>query len=560
MISAAHKNLLDQLVSGVNREELLWITGYLNGLVAAQPHNEGTAKQTGKVTVIYGTETGNAKRLALQFTAAAKKRSLAVKCIAADQYHSAQWAKDEVVLVVISTQGEGEPPLAAKAWYDQLMASSESLSHLRFSVLALGDSSYPMFCKTGVDVQTKLLALGAQELTALQTCDVDVDLPAAQWTEKVLAALDGVKPASKTAIAAPGIKQGRVILEGKIKVNVNLHDKGSDQQTYHIELETAEELDYEPGDSIAIVPSNKPEVVQSILQYTKLQGSTLIKTPKWEGAVEELLTHRLNICYLLGSSVKKYAEITGHNIPDQRMDLVDLVRRYPVKDAEHFRQFVETLHAIAPRLYSIASSASVTPQEVHLTVSRRRFTKEDAQHFGLCSSFLGDLPVGTKINFYIHRNKQFRLPASDKDIIMVGPGTGIATFRAFLAERDHQSAPGRNWLFFGEKDFVRDFLYQNEVQQYVQTGVLQKVNLSFQMNHPKKAWVEDDLRAQGADVFAWLEQGAYFYVSGLKEQLTAQVDQALAEIVQIHGGKTEDEARSYIDRLKKDNRLHKDVY
>lgn len=555
MIRPETKQLLDELIRVSSPEEKLWINGYLNGLLS-----QSVQAPLKKLTVLYGTETGNAKRVAVQFTAAAKKKQIPVKLVDAAQYDAEALLKEDHVLVIISTQGEGEPPVTAKKFYDGLMQSAADLSGLRFAVFALGDSAYPLFCKTGADVDTKLAALGAKRLLPLQTCDVDIEQPALTWTEAVLKAIQPGQTVAPEAKPAVPQKTSRAIIEGKIKVSVNLHDKGSDQQTYHIEIATNEALDYEPGDSIAIVPSNRDEVVAEILALTKAPADQHIKTAKFEGTLKELLTHKLNICYLLGSSVKKYGEITGQLLPDTRMDLIDLLRKYPVSSAAQFVTFVETLHPIAPRLYSIASTASVTPQEVHLTVSRRRFVKEDEQHFGLCSSFLGDLPLGSVIHFYIHRNKHFRLPASDKDIIMVGPGTGIASFRAFLAERDHQAAPGKNWLFFGEKDFVRDFLYQNEVQQYVQTGVLHKINLAFERNHPKTARVEDDLRAQGPELYQWLEKGAYFYLSGLKEPLNAQVDQALQEIVQQYGRKTAEEAKAYIDALKKDNRYHKDVY
>lgn len=557
MIRPATKQLLDELLKVSTPEEKLWINGYLNGLLS-QP--VPTSVQLKKLTVLYGTETGNAKRVALQFTAAAKKKQIPVKLVDAAQYDVSSLSNEDHVLVIISTQGEGEPPVTAKKFYDGLMESAADLSSLRFAVFALGDSAYPMFCKTGADVDTKLAQLGAQRIQPLQTCDVDIEQPAATWTNAILDTFQHSPNAVTATKPALPQKLSREIIEGKIKVSVNLHDKGSDQQTYHIEIATDDALNYEPGDSIAIVPSNKKEVVAEILTLTKVPADQHIKTAKFEGRLEDLLTQNLNICYLLASSIKKYGEITGQQLPDSRMDLIDLLRRYPVTSAEQFMKFVETLHPIAPRLYSIASSPSVSPKEVHLTVSRRRFIKEDEQHFGLCSSFLGDLPIGSPVHFYIHRNKHFRLPASEKDIIMVGPGTGIASFRAFLAERDHQAAPGKNWLFFGEKDFVRDFLYQNEVQQYVQTGVLHKVNLAFERNHPKTARVEDDLRAQGPEVYQWLEQGAYFYLSGLKEPLNAQVDQALQDIVQNYGRKTAEEAKAYIETLRKENRYHKDVY
>lgn len=557
MIQPSTRQLLDELVRMAGKEELLWVTGYLNGLLAGTTPAAPTTK---KITVLYGTETGNAKKLALQFTAAAKKRSLPVQCVSAEQYEVSKLLKEEVLLVVISTQGEGEPPLAARKFYDALMRSTDKLDQLQFSVLALGDSSYPLFCKTGIDVDDQLSRLGAHRIVPLQTCDVDVEVPAAAWTNQVLDLFQAATAPAAQPGSTPVKKAGRTILEGRIRVNINLHDQGSTQQTYHLEIETAEDLDHEPGDSIAIVPSNRPEVVAEILALAGAPADHPVRTPKFEGQLGELLTNKLNICYLLSSSVKKYAEITEQVIPDTRMDLVDLLRRYPVREASQFLSFVESLHPIAPRLYSIASTASTHPREVHLTVSRRRFVKEDAQHFGLCSSFLGDLPVGSVIHFYIHRNKQFRLPAAEKDIIMIGPGTGIASFRAFLAERDHQAAPGKNWLFFGEKDFTKDFLYQTEVQQYVQTGVLQKLNLAFEQNHPKKARVEDDLKAQGQELYAWLEQGASLYLSGLKDQLNAQVDEALQEILQLHGRKSPEQAKAYLEQLKKESRYHKDLY
>jgi sulfite reductase (NADPH) flavoprotein alpha-component len=557
MIRPSTKQLLDELLKVSTPEEKLWINGFMNGLLLQPLTAESVLK---KLTVLYGTETGNAKRVALQFTAAAKKKQIPVKLVDAAQYDVSALSKEDHLLVIISTQGEGEPPATAKKFYDDLMQSTVDLSSLHFAVFALGDSAYPLFCKTGADVDTKLAQLGAQRILPLQTCDVDIEQPSADWTNAVLNKLHPSPAAATAAKPAVAQKSSREIIEGRIKVSVNLHDKGSDQQTYHIEIATDGALDYEPGDSIAIVPSNKKEVVAEILALAKTPADQHVKTAKFEGQLEDLLTHKLNICYLLGSSIKKYGEISGRQLPDTRMDLIDLLRKYPAVSAEQFIKFAETLNPIAPRLYSIASTASVTPNEVHLTVSRRRFVKEDEQHFGLCSSFLGDLPLGSVIHFYIHRNKHFRLPASDKDIIMVGPGTGIASFRAFLAERDHQAAPGKNWLFFGEKDFVRDFLYQNEVQQYVQTGVLHKVNLAFERNHPKTSRVEDDLRAQGPEVFQWLEKGAYFYLSGLKEPLNAQVDQALQEIVQHYGQKTAEEAKAYIETMKKENRYHKDVY
>jgi sulfite reductase (NADPH) flavoprotein alpha-component len=281
---------------------------------------------------------------------------------------------------------------------------------------------------------------------------------------------------------------------------------------------------------------------------------------KAEGTLRELLSHKLNICYLLGNTVKKYASLTGHEIPDMRMDLVDLLKIYPLKEDVHFSEVLALLHPIAPRLYSVSSSVKVEPREVHITVSHNGFLKEDEQHYGLCSSFLGDLPVDSKISFYIHRNRSFKLPEGGKDIIMVGPGTGIAPFRSFLQERDMEGAQGRNWLFFGERNFVSDFFYQTEIQQYHATGLLQQVNLAFSRDSEQKLYVQHRMAEQGKEVFKWLEDGAYFYVSGSKVPMSQQVEETLINIVSEHGGKTETEAKAYLDNLKKEGRYQKDVY
>jgi sulfite reductase (NADPH) flavoprotein alpha-component len=348
--------------------------------------------------------------------------------------------------------------------------------------------------------------------------------------------------------------------DGTITASVNLNDLGSTRCTWHIEISTEEDMDYEAGDSIAIIPSNRVEVVDRIIELASIDGDQKVVLAKAEGTVKDLLLNKMNICYLLGNTIKKYAALTDHEIPDMRMDLVDLLRIYPLKQGIHFSEVLALLHPIAPRLYSVSSSAKVEPREVHITVSHNRFMKEDEQHYGLCSSFLGDLPVNSKISFYIHRNRSFKLPAAEKDIIMVGPGTGIAPFRSFLQERDVEGATGRNWLFFGERNFTTDFFYQTEIQQYHATGLLQQVNLAFSRDSAHKLYVQHRMAEQGENLFNWLENGAYFYVSGSKTPMSHEVEETLVNIVREHGHKTEAEAKAYLDNLKKEGRYQKDVY
>jgi sulfite reductase (NADPH) flavoprotein alpha-component len=571
MIPEAKLNILQELIKTSSKEEIIWINGYISGLVSSNGHSAVEGKKAvKKISIVYGTETGNSKKLALDFASAGKKNSFAVKCTGLDQYRPEDLTREEYLFIIISTHGEGEPPETARKFYDFLHTTESKCQGLKYSVLALGDSSYPLFCKTGEDVDQQLQRLGATRIIPVQNCDVDYEAPAAAWFQKVFETLNAQSAATEQGLN--GMNSGKQIqnteskkhtkkhYDGIITRSVNLNDKGSSRRTWHIEIRTEEDMDYEAGDSIAIVPSNRPEVVDRIIELAQVDGEHTIVLAKAEGTIRELLTAKLNICYLMGSTVKKYAVLTGQDIPDIRMDLVDLLKIYPLKNDIHFSEVLALLHPIAPRLYSVSSSAKVEPREVHITVSHNRFIKEDEQHYGLCSSFLGDLPVDSRISFYIHRNRSFKLPAAEKDIIMVGPGTGIAPFRSFLQERDFEAASGRNWLFFGERNFTTDFFYQTEIQQYHATGTLNKVNLAFSRDGENKVYVQHKMAEHGKELYHWLEAGAHFYVSGSKHPMSQEVEDTLLYIVREYGGKSEPDAKAYLENLKKEGRYQKDVY
>jgi len=259
--------------------------------------------------------------------------------------------------------------------------------------------------------------------------------------------------------------------------------------------------------------------------------------------------------------VKKYAAIIQQEVPDTRMDLVDLLRIYPVKDAAQFEAIVKILLPISPRLYSVSSSpAAHGESEVHITVARNQFLEEDAQRFGLCSEFLGDQPVGSAITFYVHKDKNFKLPASDKDVIMIGPGTGVAPFRAFLAERDATGAQGRNWFFFGEQHFTTDFLYQTEIQNYVQTGVLSKIDLAFSRDQQEKVYVQHRMKQNATELYTWIDSGASVFISGTKDPMSKDVENTLLQIIEEQGQESKEGAKKYLEQLKKEGRFEKDVY
>ena len=574
MLAEERLKQLQELINTSTKDELIWINGYLSGLVkegngnghvVASVNGNGHAVTTAvkKITLAFGTETGNAKKLATQLAAIAKKKGVSAKLTDLSQYRVADLAKEDYFFVVISTQGEGEPPIPAKKFYDYIHENELVLANMKYSVLALGDTSYPMFCKTGEDVDARFEKLGGKRVVDLQRCDVDYEEDALAWFEKVVATVeakeaiahvDGPKP----AIATKANK--KKYYNGTILANVNLNDRGSNKQTYHIEIATEEAIEYVPGDAIGIFPKNRFDVVEKIIAITGVDANAEVVTSKSTASVRELLTNNLNICHLLTSAVKKYAAIIQQEIPDTRMDLVDLLRIYPVKNAEQFIEVVKILSPIAPRLYSIASAPAVQESEVHIIVAKNRFLAQDEQKFGLCSDFLGDQPNGTPISFYVHKNRAFRLPSPEKDIIMIGPGTGIAPMRSFLIERDATGASGRNWLFFGEQHFITDFLYQTEIQNYVETGVLNNLSLAFSRDQQEKIYVQHRMLEKAAELYQWINGGAFIYISGTKDPMGKDVENVLLQIIADQGNKSAEKAKKYLEKLKNEGRYEKDVY
>lgn len=574
MLANAKIKLVNDLVADLSRDEIIWLNGYLTGLLSKEEDTASVSaalppsQVVSKITLAYGTETGNAKSLATSLAAKAKQSGVPVKLVSLDQYKLTDLQKEEKFFIVISTQGEGEPPVGAKKFYDFLYSEKLSFPNLTYAVLGLGDSSYPQFCKTGEDVDEQLKKAGGRQLLPLQKCDVDYEADAAAWFDNVLATVkkgaetNGAATAIKTTPSAPPAPKakGKKYYEGKILTNLNLNGRGSTKQTFHIEIGVAETVEYEPGDSLAIVPQNRKAVVEEIIKLTGIDRALVIATEKHNGTVEELLTKELNVCYLLTSTIKSYAEITGQQIPDTRMDLKDLLRIYPVKDASQFEAVLKLLKPIAPRLYSISSSPSAHEGELHLTVGKHAFLLEDNQHFGLCSEFMGELAVGSTIRFYIHKNRAFKLPAADKDIIMIGPGIGIAPYRSFVAERDAQGATGRSWLFFGERNFTTDFLYQTEWQTHLAMGSLTKMNVAFSRDGDEKLYVEHKLLQHGKELFDWIDRGAHIYLAGEKGPLHEKVESALKRLIQEGKGVSEEEAAKYFGELKKAGRYEREVF
>jgi sulfite reductase (NADPH) flavoprotein alpha-component len=541
-------NALLDLINTSTNDELIWINGYLNGILSKQkPEVKVGAKNASqKITITYGTETGNSKRLATDFAAKAKKLGLHAKIQSLDQYRLTDLSKEECLLTVMSTHGDGEPPVAAQKFYDFVHQNEMKLSKLKYSVLALGDSAYPLFCKAGEDVDEQLNKLGANRIAPLQKCDVDYDVEAGEWFSKVINALNETSPTETSLSAAPTIKKnsGKKIYNGRLLAHINLNDIGSNKETFHIEIE-AEDVSYLPGDSIGIIPENKKEIVEKIIAITAIDPATNLDHKDQLISVYDLLKKKLNILNLPERVVKKYASVVQQEIPATKIDLLDLLKIYSVKDANQFVEILKILEPIAPRLYSISSSPEAHPGEVHITVAKNCFKINDEVKHGLASEFLSLLNEDNEFQFYISPNNNFRLPEEDKNVIMIGPGTGIAPFRSFLWERDSTGASGKNWLFFGEQHFLSDFLYQTEIQNWVETNLLTKIDIAFSRDQPEKIYVQHKIQKNGAQFFEWLEAGSHVYLCGAKEPMSKDVEHAILEIIETFGERSEEEAKQY---------------
>ncbi len=569
MLGESKLKVLLELVNSATKEELIWMSGYLNGaaqgsrgIVAAPTAAATQVPATNKITILYGTETGNSKKLATEFAAKAKQNRIVAKVVGMDQYKLADLTKEEYLLAVVSTHGEGEPPIAAKKFYDHIHNNGFKLEKLKYSVLALGDTSYPLFCKTGEDVDEQFKKLGGQRIAPIQKCDIDYEEDATIWFNGVLKNLTLTKeaPAPSVVTVAPATKKtGKQSYTGTVVKNINLNDRGSNKTTWHIEFE-AEGLQYQCGDSIGIVPENDSQMVTDIIQVTNADGNKSVEFKKEKVTVYELLKRKINIVYLTERLVQQYATITGHTIPAGRKDLLDLLKQYPVKNVAQFEEILVGLNGMSPRLYTIASAPAAHDGEVHIIVAKDIYESNGKKRFGLCSDYLGQLKEGRKQQFFVQPNKRFKLPAEDKDVIMVGPGTGIAAFRSFLAERDATGAAGRNWLFFGEQHFVSDFLYQTEIQNWYETGVLSKINLAFSRDQKEKIYVQHKMLENGEELYNWLKGGASFFVCGKKDPMSSDVEKTLLTIIEKYGNKTPEGAKEYLEELEESGRYEKDVY
>ncbi len=554
------KKQIRDFIDSLDKQEQIWANGYLEGLLQeGSPMPNLPAKPLGenkKITIAYGTESGNSKKIANLFASRAKQEGIHAKLVSLDQYRLADLPKEEYFLTVISTQGEGEPPASAKKFYDHIHQNGFKLPKLKYGVLALGDTSYPMFCKAGEDVDHQLGHLGGERIVDIQRCDVDFEQEASTWMNDVLQKLSGSKVDNLAPVKTTKKPGGKKIYQGEILTNINLNDRGSSKQTHHIEI-GCEEVFYKPGDSLGLVPFNPTVTVEDIIALTGIDQERTFVHRNDTYTAYELLHKKLNIVYLPERVVAKYAVHVEQEIPAVKTGLLDLLKKYPVKDAAHFEVFLQQLEPTTPRLYSIASSLESLDGEVHLTVAKDAYTLEEELKYGLCSDHLCSLKAGDKIEFYIHHNDQFRLPQDDQDVIMIGPGTGIAPFRAFLSERESAGAAGRNWLFYGDQHFTTDFLYQTELQQWLESGVLSMLDVAFSRDQAEKIYVQHKIKSRANEFIQWLQNGAFLYVCGAKK-MSEDVEKTILDLIEKSGAGLNPTA--YLDELKSNGRYLKDVY
>lgn len=579
-----------QLAQECSQEQLTWLSGYLAGVAGARAQTHAGAaavalEEAGPVTVLYGSQTGNAEKLAqeLQRRLVAHGRSVRVESMA--RYKSAQLKREHVVLFVVSTYGEGDPPDNARVLHEFLLsAKAPNLAQLQFAVLALGDTSYEHFCKTGRDFDERLAALGAKRLCERVECDLDYEESAERWMNAVFAALPQHQSATpKSGIsgpldhASPNYCRKRPFLAA-LRENLCLSGRGSSKEVRHIELSLeGSGLRYEPGDALGVVPRNCPDLVDELIAALGLDAESTVTEPGGrEVKLREALEQAFEITTVTRPFLEQYARLSdaselrkllengGRAELQQYLcarDLLDVVRAYPVKGITP-SEFVALLRRLPPRLYSIASSFNASPDEVHLTVAAVRYESLGRQRQGVASTYVADrVADGEQIPVFIESNPNFRLPKDPNTaVIMVGPGTGVAPFRAFMAEREFSADTGKNWLFFGDRQFHTDFLYQQEWLDYRSKGLLARIDVAFSRDGADKVYVQHRMRENSRELFAWLEEGAHFYVCGDAQRMAKDVHEALLDVVALESGRDRDAAAEYVSSLQTTGRYQRDIY
>jgi len=579
------------LYQSLTTEQRFWLSGYLSGLNqsggllnGSQTNHVngniiGNQNHVQELTILYGTHTGNSKLIGEQVSQLAEAKGIQVKLVAMPDYKLRQLKEEKNLLVIVSTHGEGEPPVSAEDFYSYLFGKKAPKSdHINFGVIGLGDSSYINFCKTGKDIFSQLKKLGGTEVHDIIELDVDFKdhLPTVLpgLVDKFVG-VNGYKVNGEVSLSpqvASSVSDEWVEVEVLEKVLLN--GKGSKKETYHIELDIEDTgLVYEPGDALEVKAVNKESFVLDILSKLSISADEQVEKDGALVSIREALVNGYELTVLTLPVLKKYTEIAQNSelntlLEDQEKlqqflygsDFLDLLNAYPVQlDAS---KLLGLLRKLPARLYSISSSYEFNPDEVHITVGAVRYNLNDREHHGVCSGFLADhIQIGGTVWVRVKKNEGFRLPAdSNSKVIMIGPGTGIAPFRGFLQQREAVEANGENWIFFGDQHFETDFLYQTELLKYRDAGLLNQISVAFSRDQEEKVYVQHKIRKHGAKFYQWIKEGAHIYLCGDMNRMAKDVKKEIVGIIEEHGKISTREAADYFKKLKVDKRFQEDVY
>jgi sulfite reductase (NADPH) flavoprotein alpha-component len=579
---------INQATANLNPQQLTWLSGYLAGLAqTSQPagvlqQNDAPAQF---LTILYGSQTGNAKAIAQEYKAKLDALNVPAKLVSMADYKQKQLKTESHIAVVVSTHGEGEAPDDAIELHGFLAGKkAPKLDNLKFAVLGLGDTSYEFFCQTAKDFDKRLQDLGAKRITERVDCDVDYDADVATWFDTLTHHIKDDLSAKSAQVVAQSLSvtssesvtqytkkspYAATLLESQ---KITGRDSVKDIRHVEISLEDSG-IQYRPGDALGVWFKNDAAMVDDLITLLGLTPETKVTFADESYSLSEVLIDKLELTQSYPTFVTAYTEYANSVelvalLEDKSVlreylaehQIIDIVRQFPVKIEA--QQLVDSLRRITPRLYSIASSQAEVEDEVHLTVALVEYDAHGHAHQGGASSYLSTrLDEGGEVQVFVEKNDNFRLPDNENTpVIMIGPGTGIAPFRAFMQQREAEEASGENWLFFGNPNYTQDFLYQTEWQRFVKDGVLNKITLAFSRDQEQKIYVQHRMLEQGAELYKWLEQGAHLYVCGDANHMAKDVQDALLQIVIEHGAKSEAQAEQYISDLRRAKRYQKDVY
>jgi sulfite reductase (NADPH) flavoprotein alpha-component len=599
LLDASQLSSITQLVQTCSPLQLAWASGFLAAKSSMEPLAanvlSGTASESTKaktLTILFASQTGNAKGVAKKLSEQASAAGISVNLKNIADYKAKSLKSESHVLIVASTNGEGEPPDDALAFHELLHSKkAPKLEHLSYSVLSLGDSSYEFFCQTGKDFDQRFQALGGKQILERVDCDLDYDDEVSTWSSSIIDALKieltqsenstastAASTQANTGESAQSQYDKQNPFSAELLVSQKITGRDSAKNVSHVEIDLADSgLTYQPGDALGVWFDNSETLVDELLTALSLSATEEVSL-KIAGnitsiSLKKALIEQLEITQTAPAFISFWAGISNNDalktIADDKTSardfaanhqIIDVVKLYP--GTVEAQAFVDALRKITPRLYSIASSQLEVEEEVHLTVGLVNYNIDEHERFGGASSYLTQrLEEGGNVKVFVEHNDNFRLPQnSETPIIMIGPGTGVAPFRAFMQEREANEATGDNWMFFGDQTFTQDFLYQVEWQNYLKSGLVTKLDVAFSRDQKQKIYVQDRIKENSADVYEWLQRGAHLYICGDANRMAKDVHETLVEVVATQGNKTIEQAEEYLKELRINKRYQKDVY